>query len=91
MWLASVMKMRNPRCAVAGSNRDSDSDRRRSPSSTSRTVPISASVRGVGSMPSGVRTNSGSPSCLRSRASQMLTVGWLCPSCSAARVTLRVL
>ena len=46
---------------------------------------------GVGSMPEGVRTNSGSLSCLRSLASQMLTVGCASPRCSAARVTLREL
>lgn len=76
MWRASVMQIENRRC---------------SPSSTSRTVPISASVRGVGSMPPAVGTNSGSPNCARNLPSQMLTVGWLWPSASAARVTLCVM
>ena len=52
---------------------------------------ISSSARGVGCMPDGVRTNSGSCSSLRSLASQMLTVGCDSPSCSALRVTLCVL
>lgn len=41
-------------------------------------------------MPVGVRTNSGSPSCSRGLPSHRLMVGWLCPSCLAVRVTLRV-
>ena len=84
------MQLEKRRCAVDGSNGAAAFASRCSPSSTSRTVPIKASVRGVGSMPSAVRTNSGSPSSLRSRASQMLTVGWLWPNASAEGVTLRV-
>jgi exo-beta-1,3-glucanase (GH17 family) len=91
MWLASVMQMRKRRCARAGSNSGAVSASRRTQASASRTVPMSASARGVGCMPEGVRTNSGSCSSSRSLPNQMLTVGWLCPSCSAARVTLRVL
>ncbi len=91
IWLASVMQIEKRRCAVDGSNGAAACASRCRPASTSRTVPIKASARGVGSMPSAVRTNRGSPSSLRSRASQMLTVGWLWPSASAERVTLRVM
>ncbi len=41
-------------------------------------------------MPFDVRTNSGSSKYSRSRPSAVLTRGWLTPSCSAARLTLRV-
>ena len=54
-----------------------------------RTVPISSSARGVGTMPEGVRMNSGSCNSARSRPSQMLTVGCAWPSAAAARDTLR--
>ena len=90
MWLASVMQMRKRRCAVAGTNVGSQSASRRSDSRISRACPISASACGVGCIPAGVRTNSGSRNWRRSLPSQMLTVGWLCPSRSAVRVTLRV-
>ncbi len=65
-------------------------DRRCKASSASRTGPINACARGVGCMPAGVRTNSGSPRRWRNFDNQMLAVGWLWPSSSAARVTLRV-
>ncbi len=84
------MQMRKVRSARAGSNGASRADRRCNCASASRTGPINASARGVGCMPAGVRTNSGSSRRLRKRASQMLTVGWLWPSSSAACVTLRV-
>ncbi len=90
-WLASVMQMRKRRCAVVGSNSVTAADRRCSPPRTSRTVAIKASLRGVGSMPSAVRTNSGSLKCSRKRPNPMLMVGWLRFSASAVRVTLRVL
>jgi hypothetical protein len=79
MWLASVMPMTKRRCACAASNTAGDSARRRKPSSTSRTVAISASACGVGCMPEGVRTNSGSPICARSLLSQIDTVGLALP------------
>lgn len=90
MWLASVMQIRNWRSVVSGSKLVSQCANRRSDSRISRPGTIKVSARGVGDMPAGVRTNSGSPSWSRSRPSQMLAVGWLRPSCSAARVTLRV-
>ena len=88
MWLASVMQMRKLRSRAAGSNTGSSPERPRSSASASRAGPISASARGVGCMPADVRTNSGSCHCRRSFASQMLAVGWLRPSRSAARVML---
>src|SRR5512142_3327678 len=57
--------------------------------SASRTGSRSASARGVGTSARPSRTSSGSPKSLRSRASVLLMPGWLSPSLSAARVTLR--
>ena len=48
----------------------------------------SSIARGVGTMPCGVRTRSGSPSSLRSRPSAWLIAGCVSPTRSAARVTL---
>ena len=89
-WLASVMQMRHGRVLVAGSNGARGAAISASARSVSRTGSINAWARGVGSMPSAVRTNSASSRRSRSLPSQMLTVGWLWPSSSAERVTLRV-
>ena len=88
MWLASVMQIRKLRCADPGSNACAPPERPRSSASASRAGPISASARGVGCIPADVRTKSGSCHWRRSFPSQMLAVGWLTPSRSAARVML---
>ncbi|MNH39764.1 hypothetical protein D3C79_1009800 [compost metagenome] len=75
IWLASLTHRRKRRWAVAGTNCGSQVVRRRSDSSTSRHGPINWSARGVGAMPPGVRTNSGSFSSSRKRPNQILTVG----------------
>ena len=79
------------RVALAGSKAGSGAATRRNAAKASRTGTMSSVARGVGCMPSTVRTKSSSPSCFLKRPSQLLTVGWLCPICSPARVTLRVL
>ncbi len=85
------MQMRKRRVALEGSKASAGAAMRRSAASASRTGTISSSARGVACIPAAVRTNSSSPSCLRSRPSQLLTVGWLWPMASPARVTLFVL
>ncbi|HEY9431050.1 MAG TPA: hypothetical protein VI260_06120 [Blastocatellia bacterium] len=57
--------------------------------SADRTGPISDCAAGVGDMPSGVRTNSGSSKVRRSLARALLIAGWLNPTRFAARVTPR--
>ena len=51
----------------------------------------SSRARAVGSKPSALRWNKGSPSKVRSRDRAALIAGWLTPTCIAARVTLRSL
>ena len=61
----------------------------RSSSMAFRMGAMRLSARDVGTIPWLVRTSNGSPSERRSRASVLLTAGWLSPTRRAARVTLR--
>jgi hypothetical protein len=54
-----------------------------------RRIEMRELLHGVGAIPSGVRTNSESPSNLRRRPSAWLTAGWVMPSRSPAAVRLR--
>ena len=86
----SVMCTRNLRELSVGTNAFCPELSQRTDSNVWRTVPMSSSARGVGCMPVGDRTKSGSSMAVRSCPSHRLAVGWLRCSCSAARVTLRV-
>ena len=82
-----MVKFRSSRWGSKSSSADSA---RAAPTSRSRSGSASRWARGVGSIRLPVRTNSGSPTSVRSRASAWLTADWLTPSASAARETLRV-
>ena len=81
----TIVKVRSE---VAASNADRCRISAFTVSITRRTGSASASARGVGFISCPVRTNSGSPNRVRSRASAALVAGWLKPTASAARVTL---
>ena len=88
-WPTSETKILKVRSLDAGSKPSRSSRHRRIATRDLRTGSAIAMARGVGTMPSLVRTKSGSsPS--RSRASWLLTADWVRLRVEAAMVTLRV-
>ena len=73
----------------AGLNAGFSSNAARRCESAARTASISVCAAGVGDIPLGVRTNSGSSNVRRNRVKALLIAGWLNPTRFAARVTLR--
>jgi len=85
----SLMCTTKRRCERAASKVSASCSATSSWRSAVSTWRASWSALGLGTTPPGPRVNSGSRSASRSLVSPWLTAGWLRPSTSAARLTLR--
>jgi L-lactate dehydrogenase (cytochrome) len=89
IWPTSAMYRRNRRSERAVSKSGCCARVLRMRSMESFSGDAISSALGVGIMPSGVRTNSGSPRAERRRFRALLTADCVSPRCAAARVVLR--